>query len=135
MANYGQSNQNSNSTSPPLSSIFLDADHYSRFDQHLKQLNNYQQTSSEYQSALFILTSTEELYSKAIPYFSSEGFSHLDMFEEQDFSSGYALMAKAAGNLFGFYEYELSLSHLVSATDDELFPVLVQALIIRKHGL
>lgn len=72
---------------------------------------------------------------KATPYFSSEGFNHLDMFEKQDFSSGHVLMAKAAANLFGFYEYELSLAHLVGATDDDMFPVLVQALIIRKHGL
>lgn len=135
MSNYEQSNQGSDSTSSSLSSIFLDADHYARFDQHLNQLNKYQQASPEYQSALFILTSTGELYKKTIPYFGSHGFSHLDMFEEQDFSSGYALMAKAAGNLFGFNDYELSLANLVGATDDEMFPVLIQAMIIRKHGL
>lgn len=135
MSNYEQSNQGSDSPSSSLSSIFLDAEHYARFDQHLNQLNNYQQKSPEYQSALFILTSTDELYRKTISYFGSHGFSHLDMFEEQDFSSGYSLMAKAAGNLFGFNDYELSLANLIGATDEEMFPVLIQAMIIRKHGL
>ncbi|WP_394122055.1 hypothetical protein [Planococcus donghaensis] len=135
MSNYEQSNPGSDSKNSSLPSIFLDADHYSRFDHHLNQLNKHQQVSPEYQSALFILTSTDELYRKTISYFGSHGFSHLDMFEEQDFSSGYGLMVKAAGNLFGFYEYELSLAHLVGAIDDELFPVFIQALIIRKHGL
>lgn len=135
MSEHRQRDSGSRSENRTLSSIFLDAEHQSRFNQHLSQLSAYQQASPEYQSALFILTSTDELYKKATPYFSSDGFNHLDMFEKQDFSSGHVLMAKAAANLFGFYEYELSLAHLVGATDDDMFPVLVQALIIRKHGL
>lgn len=135
MSEHRQSDSGSQSESRPLSSIFLDANHQSRFSQQLSRLNEYQQASSEYQAALFILTSTDELYQKAIPYFSSDGFRHLDLFEEQDFSSGHVLMAKAAANLFGFFEYELSLAHLVGATDDDMFPVLIQALIVRKHGL
>ena len=135
MSEYRQEDSVSHVESRTLSSIFLDTEHQSRFNQHLSQLSDYQQVSSEYQSALFILTSTDELYKKMTPYFSSDGFNHLDMFEEQDFSSGHVLMAKAAANLFGFYEYELSLAHLVGATDDDMFPVLVQALIIRKHSL
>lgn len=135
MAEQQPSDSRFQSESRTRTSIFLDMEHQSRFTQQLSRLNEYQQASSEYQAALFILTSTDELYRKAIPYFSSEGFRHLNLFEEQDFSSGHALMAKAAANLFGFSEYELSLAHLVGATDDDMFPVLIQALIIRKHGL
>lgn len=135
MPEHRQNNTGSQPKNHELSSIFLDDIHQSRFAQHLGQLNEYQQASTEYQAALFILTSTDELYQKTTPYFSTDGFRHLAMFKEQDFSSGYALMTKAAANLFGFYEYELSLADLVSTADEEMFPVLIQALIIRKHGL
>lgn len=64
MSEYRQRDSGSHSESRTLSSIFLDAEHQSRFNQHLSQLSAHQQASSEYQSALFILTSTEELYKK-----------------------------------------------------------------------
>lgn len=80
MVDYKQSNYGSDLTSNSLLSIFLDEDYFVRFNKQLKKLNENQQTSTEYQSGLFTLTNKEELYKKSIPYFSSNGFSHLDMF-------------------------------------------------------
>lgn len=123
------------SNEPPLlSPQFLSASHRSRFFQQLNLLNPSQQTSLEYQAVLFILTSDDELYAKMGPYFSSNGFRSFDMFEEQDFSGGYAKIARAAADLFG-QSYETSLSNLVGTLGHELFHTFLQALIIRKYGV
>lgn len=119
---------------PMLSPQFLSASHRSLFFQQLNLLNPSQQTSPEYQAALFILTSDDELYIKMSPYFSSDGFRSFAMFEEQDFSGGYAKIARAAADLFG-QSYETSLSNLVGTLDHELFHTFLQALIIRKYGV
>lgn len=117
-----------------LSPQFLSASHRSLFFQRLNGLTRYQQTSPEYQAVLFILTSDDELYEKMGPYFSSDGFRSFDMFDENDFSWGYAKIARVAADLFG-QDYETSLSDLVGSLDHDLFHTFLQALIIRKYGV
>lgn len=117
-----------------LSPQFLSATHRELFFQRLNQLNPSQQTSPEYQAVLFILTSDDELLAKMGPYVSSDGFRSFDMFDEQDFSGGYAKIARAAADLFG-QDYETSLSRLVGTLDHALFHTFLQALIIRKYGV
>ncbi|MBD8015048.1 hypothetical protein [Planococcus wigleyi] len=119
---------------PVLSPQFLSASHRSLFFQRLNDLARYQQTSPEYQAVLFILTSDDESYAKMGPYFSSNGFRSFDMFNETDFSRGYAKIARAAADLFG-QDYETSLSDLVGSLDHDLFHTFLQALIIRKYGV
>lgn len=117
-----------------LSPQFLSASHRLLFFQRLNDLKSYQQTSPEYQAVLFILTSDDELYTKMGPYFSSDGFRSFDMFNETDFSGGYAKIARAAADLFG-QDYDTSLSGLVGSLDHDLFHTFLQALIIRKYGV
>lgn len=119
---------------PVLSPQFLSASHRSLFFQRLNDFTSYQKSSSEYQAVLFILTSDDELYAKAGPYFSSDGFRSFDLLEETDFSGGYAKMVRAAADLFG-QSYETSLSSLVGTLDHDLFHTFLQALIIRKYGV
>ncbi|EIM04959.1 hypothetical protein A1A1_18707 [Planococcus antarcticus DSM 14505] len=123
-----------NTKQPVLSSQFLSASHRSLFFQRLNDLTSYQQISPEYQAVLFILTSDDELYEKMGPYFSSDGFRSSDLFNETDFSGGYATIARAAADLFG-QDYDTSLSGLVSSLDHDLFHTFLQALIIRKYGV
>lgn len=130
-----QSNFSSNRPEEPvLSPQFLSASHRSLFFQRLNDLTRYQQTSPEYQAVLFIVTSDDELYEKMGPYFSSDGFRSFDLFDEVDFSGGYAKIARAAADLFG-QDYETSLSGLVGSLDHDLFHTFLQALIIRKYGV
>lgn len=119
---------------PLLSPQFLSDSHRSLFFQRLNLLHKSQQTSPEYQAVLFILTSDDELLAKMGPYVSSDGFRSFDMFDEQDFSGGYAKIARAAADLFG-QDYETSLSRLVGTLDQALFHTFLQALIIRKYGV
>ena len=132
---HSHSNHSGNRPEKPvLSPQFLSASHRSLFFQRLNDLIPYQQASPEYQAVLFILTSDDELYSKMGPYFSSNGFRSFDLFDEVDFSSGYAKIARVAADLFG-QDYEISLSDLVGSLDHELFHTFLQALIIRKYGV
>lgn len=117
-----------------LSPQFLSASHRLLFFQRLHDLKSYQQISPEYQAVLFILTSDDELYEKMGPYFSSDGFRWSDLFNETDFSGGYATIARAAADLFG-QDYDTSLSGLVSSLDHDLFHTFLQALVIRKYGV
>lgn len=119
---------------PVLSPQFLSTSYRTLFFQRLNDLTSYQQTSPEYQSVLFILTSDDELYAKMGPYFSSDGFRSSDMFNETDFSGGYARIARVAAGLFG-QDYETSLSGLVGSLGHDLFHTFLQALIIRKYGV
>ena len=80
---------------------FLSETHFDLFHSVINQLNPSQRNNPEYQAVAFIVTSNDELYTKMNPYFGANGFNSIDMLEEEDFSSGYRLIAKAAGDLFG----------------------------------
>lgn len=134
MSHSHSSNSGKHPEKPVLSPQFLSASHRSLFFQRLNDLTSYQQTSPEYQAVLFIVTSDDELYEKMGPYFSSDGFRSFDLFDEVDFSGGYAKIARAAADLFG-QDYETSLSGLVGSLDHDLFHTFLQALIIRKYGV
>lgn len=123
-----------NSGNRTLAPQFLSGSHRSRFFEQLQSLTPSQQKSTEYQAALFIITSDDELYTKMCPYFSSDGFRSFDMFEEVDFSRGYETIARIAGELFG-QSYETSLAGVVGTLDEDLFHTFLQALIIRKFGM
>ncbi|MGE6415574.1 hypothetical protein ACQKDD_15515 [Planococcus kocurii] len=132
---HSHSNRGGNRPEKPvLSPQFLSVSHRSLFFQQLNDLTSSQQTSPEYQAVLFILTSDDELYEKMGPYFSSDGFRSFDLFDEVDFSSGYAKIARAAADLFG-QDYKTSLSDLVGSLNHDLFHTFLQALIIRKYGV
>lgn len=134
MSNSPSNHSGKRPEKPVLSPQFLSASHRTMFFQRLSDLTRYQQTSPEYQAVLFILTSDDELYAKMGPYFSSNGFRSFDMFNETDFSGGYAKITRAAADLFG-QDYETSLSGLVGSLDHDLFHTFLQALIIRKYGV
>ena len=123
-----------NSGKRTLAPQFLSDSHRSRFFEQLQSFTPSQQRSTEYQAALFIITSDEELYAKMGPYFSSDGFRSFDMFEEVDFSRGYETVARIAGDLFG-QSYETSLAGVIGTLDEDLFHTFLQALIIRKYGV
>lgn len=134
MANFDLNNTGNQPEKQVLSPQFLSVSHRELFFQRMNQLTKSQQSSPEYQAALFIITSNDELYEKMGPYFSHDGFRSYDMFLEKDFSGGYAKIAKAAANLFG-QDYETSLSNIVGTLDHEMFHTFLQALIIRKYGV
>lgn len=113
---------------------FLSDTHYELFRMVVDQLNSSQQKSHEYLAVAFIATSDNELYEKMRPYFGTDGFDSLEMFEEVDLSTGYLKIARAAGNLFG-QDYEISLADLSNSLDHNLFHTLLQSMKIRKYGV
>lgn len=117
-----------------LSPKFLSESHSNLFYSVLSQLNESQRLNPEYLAVAFIVSSDDELHEKMNPYFSSNGFNTLTMFEEVDFSSGYRKIAEAAADLFG-QDYQVSLSNLAGSLSHDLFHTLLQAMIIRKYGV
>lgn len=134
MSNFDVNHNGGRFDRPALAPQFLSVTHRSLFFHQLNRLHASLQTSPEYQAALCILTSDDELYAKAGPYFSSNGFRSFALLEENDFSGGYAKMIRAAGDFFG-QSYVTSLSSLVGTLAHDLFHTFLQALIIRKYGV
>ncbi len=56
----------------------------------------------EYSSAFYVLTCSEEMREKALPYISSDGIDWESMREQNDFSTGYRLLVQLANNLFSY---------------------------------
>lgn len=113
---------------------FLSESHSDLFYTVISKLNESQQTNPEYMAVAFIVSSDDDLYAKMSPYFSSEGFSSITMFEEVDFSSSYRKIAQAAADLFG-QDYQVNLADLTNTLGHDLFHTLLQAMIIRKYGV
>ncbi|AQQ55527.1 DUF6075 family protein [Planococcus lenghuensis] len=117
-----------------LAPQFLTAQHRQSFYQALSKFLPIEQRSSEYQSALFIMTSTDELIEKMLPYFTKTGFQAQEMFAEEDFSSRYRKMAMLAVNLYNG-DYEEPILDIITDLDPSMFQTMLQALIIRKYGV
>lgn len=83
-----------------LSPQFLSGSHTELFYTVLSRLSPAQQSARDYLAAAFIISSNDELYAKMSPYFSSDGFKSIDLFNNEDLSSGHTKLAKAAANLF-----------------------------------
>ena len=84
----------------------------------------------DYRTAAYIL-SLPDLYQKALPYFSDEGFNSAEMFQ-QDFSSGFKILLELAVELFGGRDCNFDLNHAISTLDDDNFRVMLQAISIRR---
>jgi hypothetical protein len=86
---------------------------------------------SDYLAAAYIL-SLPELYKKASPYFSDDGF-YLEKVLEQDFSSGFKILLSLAGQLFNGLNTEFNLNRAIGTLDDDNFQVMIQSLVIRRN--
>lgn len=114
--------------------LYASEKHESLFNQTRQLLSPKIQNNTEYLSALYLITSNDELFAKMNPYFSNAGFSFEEMFEEVDFSSGYLKLAKLAVNLFN-NGIEITPLDLTSSLDQESFQVAINAIYIRKMGV
>ena len=91
--------------------------------------------NKEFLSVIFLMAGNEELNRKIEPYFDvNKGeFDTLEMFEEQDFSSGLRVLALLAVNLFNANEKVDPLQ--LMSLDDVNFKLAMNAIILRRHGM
>lgn len=114
--------------------IYRNDEHMNRFNELIEQLHSYQQDDTYYLSALYIISSTEELYRKMFKYFDIDaGFSAEEMFAKEDFSSTNLILAKLTGHLFN-NSYQVTPLDLIGM-GEENYQVAMSAIYIRKYGV
>lgn len=106
----------------------------SRFTLLRESLHGHQQNNNYYLSALYIITSSEELFKKMYQYFDkNEGFSAEEMFAKEDFSSSNLTLAKLASHLFN-NNYQVTPLDLIGLKE-ESYQTAMSAIFIRKYGV
>jgi hypothetical protein len=114
--------------------IYTDDTHRERLEEQVKKLHSHQQNDVYYLSALYNMTSTEELFQKMFLYFDIDGgFLAAEMFAKEDFSSGNLILAKLTGHLFND-NYQVTPLDLISL-GEESYKTAMSAIYIRKYGL
>lgn len=86
----------------------------------------------EYAAAFYILTADTGTWRKASEYVSRHGIDMETMLEEVDFSSGYVVLVKLAGNLFNNQQHLDPLEFL--RLDERNFHLALTALILRRSS-
>lgn len=87
----------------------------------------------EYSSALFILTASRATWEKAQSYVNRDGIDIETMLKEVDFSGGYSVLIKLAGNLFNNEQHLDPLELL--RLDDSNFDLALDAIRLRRHSM
>lgn len=84
-------------------------------------------------SALYIITSDDELRCKCLPFVDNEGIDFNEILEKQDFSGGYNPLIRLASNLFN-ENYGVTPMELITKTDDERFRIALEAIVLRRSN-
>lgn len=115
--------------------FFKSARHQQRFLATMQQIGKIygEELDPEYAAALYILTADAGTWQKAREYVSRQGIDIQVMLEEVDFSSGYIVLMKLAGNLFNNQQHLDPLEFL--RLDDHNFHLALTALIVRRSCL
>jgi hypothetical protein len=115
---------------------FLNEDHRKSFQELREGLSENRRFDEKYLSVCFLMAGSPELFRKMNPYFDGvEGSLKSDkMFEEQDFSSSFGILAKLAVHLFNSNE-KVSPLDLVEYLDKENFQLAINAIILRRYGI
>ncbi|MBM7580817.1 DUF6075 family protein [Jeotgalibacillus terrae] len=114
---------------------FVNQDHQKKFQEIREAMPLYTRNNKEYLSVVFIMAGDEELYSKMAPYFDvQEGIlSSVKMFEEQDFSTAFHVLARLAVHLFNHNETVEPLEFM--SLDDQRMALAMNAILFRRYGL
>lgn len=86
-----------------------------------------------YASALFILTADLATWQKSQRYISKRGIDFPALLKEVDFSSGYLVMVKLAGNLFNGDQHVDPVELII--LDRTNFSIAIDAIKVRRYSL
>lgn len=115
---------------------FKNEDHKERFLELLEKYNRVYDglIENEYGAAFYILSADNEIWSKSKSYIGIDGIDFETMFQEKDFSTGYAILVKLATNLFNG-NFNIAPVELCYLDGDSNFKVALAALHIRKYKI
>lgn len=117
-------------------SLFFTSDaHKARFLSAMQEIGKIYEgkLDQEYGAALYILTSSGSTWEKAQGYVSRRGIDIEDLLKEVDWSGGYSVLIKLAGNLFNANEHIDPVEFM--RLDDRNFLVALTALQVRRRSL
>src|SRR4051794_40581447 len=119
----------------PKDIFFKSAEHKQRFLATMQQIGKIDtgKLDPEYAAALYILTADAGTWQKAREHVSRQGIDIQTLLEEVDFSSGYAVLIKLAGNLFNNQQHLDPLEFL--RLDNRNFHIALTALILRRSSI
>jgi hypothetical protein len=114
--------------------FFKTAEHQQRFLRAMQQIGkiNAGKLDPEYAAALYILTADAGTWRKASEYVSRHGIDVKTMLDKVDFSSGYIVLIRLAGNLFNNQQHLDPLEFL--RLDERNFHLALTALILRRSS-
>ena len=115
--------------------FFTDELHKESFIKLLKDNDRIHKNNvldTEYSAIFYILSSDMELRNKCLKYIKEDGIYITEMLEEQDFSTGYAMLIKLAAHLFNRYNEEIDMVSLIGALDNSLFKVAMNGILLRR---
>lgn len=114
--------------------FFKSPEHRKRFLAAMQQQDKIYQgkLDEEYGAALYILTADTHTWQSATDYIDREAIDIETLLKEVDFSHGYEVLLKLAGNLFNGYLHIDPLEFMI--LDEANFQVALTALEIRRHS-
>lgn len=115
--------------------FFKSVEHRSRFVESMQKLGKVcnGKFDPEYASALYILTADQSIWQKARGYVGQDGIEIEDLLQEVDFSGGYGVLIRLAGNLFNAQQHLDPLEFL--RLDDSNFRLALTALKLRRYSM
>jgi hypothetical protein len=119
----------------PQDLFFTSPEHQQRFLTVMQQCEKiYEgQLDPEYATAFYLLTAHAAIWDMAQSYVFSYGIDIEAMLEEVNWSSGYLVLIKLAGNLFNNQQHLDPLEFL--CLDPRNFQLALTALIVRRSSL
>jgi hypothetical protein len=114
--------------------FFKSPEHKQRFLVAMQQIGKIYggKLDPEYGAALYILTADLSTWQKAQGYVRRDGIDIPTMLEDVDFSGGYSVLIKWAGNLFNSWEHIDPIELL--RLDESNFEIAISSLRIRRHS-
>jgi hypothetical protein len=114
--------------------FFKSAEHKQRFITVMQEIGKIYdgKLDEEYGAAIYILTADAGTWKRASDYVDREGIDIEKMLKDVDFSHGYELLVKLAGNLFNGHYHIDPVDFMI--LDEGNFNVALTALQIRRYN-
>lgn len=113
--------------------FFKSTEHMERFldvIEGIGQVHNGQ-IDLEYGAAVYILTADLEIWGKSKQYIDAEGIAFGELLADTDFSGGYTILVKLAGNLFNNGQHLDPLDLI--GLDEDNFKAALTAMQLRRY--
>lgn len=115
--------------------FFTDSTHKANLMEYLRKLGRINPQTNRldtyYLSALYILTSDEEMRRKCLQFVNEDGIDFEVMIARNDFSSGYLVLVELASHLFN-ERITVTPMEMIDHLDETGFQIALNAILARR---